>query len=252
MSDAPDHEDAPLDDTPLRPGGSVGARTLTRWIGTGIGAAMLITVLSLAFSNPCVTSAQSYVLSVVLALGAALLLWGVVGGLQIDVKLKFKALGEVAAAGVAGIFLVVLFVFTDGVVPAKEGCGQELAKVEKHVLRGRVHEAGDITASIEGAVVTIDLPDGIKNVPTDADGVYSKLIDGDVGAVQVWAKKAGYEDTEIVDVGLPLASGSKIVLEMTKVSGGQPTKPKVPIERIPLDRANIEKKPSFGGFPGRP
>jgi len=252
MSDAPDHEDAPLDDTPLRPGGSVGARTLTRWIGTGIGAAMLITVLSLAFSNPCVTSAQSYVLSVVLALGAALLLWGVVGGLQIDVKLKFKALGEVAAAGVAGIFLVVLFVFTDGVVPAKEGCGQELAKVEKHVLRGRVHEAGDITASIEGAVVTIDLPDGIENTPTDADGVYSKLVDGEVSSVQVWATKEGYEDTAILPIELPLASGEKIVLEMKKKgSGGLPTRP-LPIDPVPLDRVDVKKKPTFGGLPLRP
>ncbi|MCA9654400.1 MAG: hypothetical protein KC501_31065 [Myxococcales bacterium] len=214
------------------------SRLMTRWIGSGIGGAMLITALSLTFARSCVTSAQSHVLAVVLALGAAFLLWGIVGGLQIDVKLKFKALGEVTAAGVAAIFLVVHFVSSDGIV-SSEDCGAPV-KTPDHVLHGRVHEAGQVTRGIEGAVVKIELPDGIADRITDAEGQFDRSIDGDIHRVKLWAIKDGYEDSAVIEVDLPLAD-PKVVIEMTKAGSATPTDvsdprlPTVPIPRLPLD-----------------
>lgn len=208
------------------------ARLMTRWIGTGIGGALLITVLSLTFARSCVTSAQSHVLAVVLALGAAILLWGIVGGLQIDVKLKFKALGEVTAAGVAAVFLVVHFVSSDGII-ASDDCGAPEPE-GTHVLRGRVHEEGKLTRGIAGATVKIELPDGIVDRTTDEEGQFDRSIDGDVSKVKVWVVKDGYEDSAVMDVDLPLAE-PKVVIELAKAktAGPTPTEPKQP--RLPTD-----------------
>ncbi|MEM7155621.1 MAG: hypothetical protein AAF799_22415 [Myxococcota bacterium] len=195
-------------------------RMITRWIGCGIGGAMLITVLSLSFAQDCVDRTEGHVLAVVLALGAALLLWGVVGGLQIDVRLKFKALGEIAAAGVAGIFLVVHFVAVDGIVG--EDCHAGPTEPEVYVFNGRVHLQGDVTKSIQGAEVTFDLPDRVVKRTTDGDGQFSLAIKDGATSVRVWATKAGFENSEAKAVELPL-SETKYVIEMKKA--GSPTKP---------------------------
>lgn len=233
------------------------ARLITRWIGTGIGGALLITVLSLTFARSCVTSAQSHVLAVVLALGAAILLWGIVGGLQIDVKLKFKALGEVTAAGVAGIFLVVHFVSADGII-ASDGCGQpqELAAAD-NVLRGRVHEAGKVTQGIQGATVKIELPDGIIDRITDDEGQFDRSIDADVEHVKLWVIKDGYKDSAVVDVDLPLEE-PKVVIQLSKTGAADaptgvdreplPTdverSPRLPTDpKLPTDPVTVETKP---------
>lgn len=184
---------------------------------------MLITVLVLAFVQDCVDVTEGHVLAVVLALGAALLLWGIVGGLQIDVKLKFKALGEVAAAGVAGIFLVVHFVAVDGIVG--EDCSATPTGPEVYVLNGRVHLAGDVTQSIKGAEVTFDLPDRVDKRTTDDDGQFSIAIKDGAKSVRIWATKAGYENSSAADVTLPL-SETKYVIELKKAGTGSGTAPK--------------------------
>lgn len=94
------------------------SQIITRWIGCGIGAALVVTSLALSFAGECTDTSEANVLSVTLGLAAAIVLWGLVGGLQVDLKLRFRALGEVSAAGVAAIFLALHFGSRDGLVSA--------------------------------------------------------------------------------------------------------------------------------------
>lgn len=174
---------------------------------------MLMTVLLLAFARSCVGSAQSHVLAVVLALAAALLLWGVVGGLQIDVKLKFKALGEVTAAGVAGIFLVVHFVSADGII-ASEGCQQ--------IIHGRVLLGDSDTRGVAGAVVKGEHSRGwAPQVTTDENGSFTMIVHAPVPSVKLWAQKPGFDDSTSEEIELPYKDEKKVYLAM-KQNGGAP------------------------------
>lgn len=199
------------------------SRLITRWIGTGIGGALLVTVLVLAFARSCINSAQSHVMAVVLALGAALLLWGVVGGLKVDLKLRFKALGEVAAAGVAAIFLIVHFVSADGIISPGE-CKGEDPRDGIRVLYGRVFQHGAETKPVAGAKVKVELEE-IKTRTTDDDGHFEIIVDGDITHVRVWVQKPGFYESVPVDEAVPLDK-DKIRIPMVKlVPKGEPRPP---------------------------
>ncbi|MEM7160148.1 MAG: hypothetical protein AAF799_45340 [Myxococcota bacterium] len=194
------------------------ARFLTRWIGTGIGAALLVTVLVLAFIPDCVSQTQAHVLAVCLALGAAIVLWGVVGGLKVDLRLKFKALGEVAAGGVAAIFLIIHFTAKDGLI-APEGCvdGQIQQQEENaKFLYGRVYLQGAEAEAVAHANVKVEMED-IQTRVTNANGEFDIIVKSDIDHIRVWVEKDGFYTSVPVDETVPLGSRDKLRIPMVKL-----------------------------------
>ncbi|MEM7158192.1 MAG: hypothetical protein AAF799_35450 [Myxococcota bacterium] len=130
-------------------------------------------------------SGQAHVLAVVLALASAALLWGLVGGLKIGLRFKFRALGEVTAGGVAALFLIVHFSSQEGLVASSGSCGGRVLKIY-----GRVLEDGDPSMGIADALVVVHNADQIQETTTQEHGDYELLLEiSPPGEITVWAKK---------------------------------------------------------------
>ena len=224
------------------------ARFITRWVGTGIGAALLVTVLALAFAPDCVSQTQAHVLAVCLALGAAIILWGLVGGLKVDLKLKFKALGEVAAGGVAAIFLIVHFVATDGII-VPEGCVDGKIQEQEEgtaVLYGRVYMSGSEADAVAHANVKVEMQE-IETRVTNEDGEFDIIVRGDIDRIRVWVEKDGYYTSVPVDETVPLGSRDKLRIPMVQLlvlpDGHQADPP--PVKEFPTFVEEWDEEPAI-------
>lgn len=161
---------------------------VARWIGAGLGVAAAITALVLTFNPATVEFARSGpggpILGIVLGLGAGLLIWGLIGGLDLHIKAKFKWLGEVTGGGIGAIIALVMIVSQLGTEPVAEPTAVTYG--------GRVLLDGDVTTGIAGAKVVFNRPGHTENTATNSDGRFSFSLEKPPASLEVWAEKEGF------------------------------------------------------------
>ena len=202
-----------MPDDPSTPTFSSNPRlSAARWTGVGIGGGAIVLSLVLVFMRECLNPSQAHVLGLVLSLGIALLLWGLVGQLQAQVKLRFP-IGEVTGGGVAAVLLIINFTSPSGLT-GSDICGQE---DDRFNLVVKVQEGTDTTSPIAGAEVSIESATEAALVkPTGPQGSLDHPVD--LGStLTFWANANGYEKSGTVTfTGAELQTKGKLVIPMTK------------------------------------